>query len=275
MLRYIVLVLICTTLFCYGYVQSLQPKSVAAFLGLGLGNLTPQTIIYWSLNSSGTSGFIANILVANTPQLILSTAHFTYNVQFTFMLAGLKWSKFAYQRRGLRVSSHPTGAQKSTHFLQLPYRYAIPILGMFGTTQWLISQSLFSLAVERYDMTGVPVSYDGADCETYGFRCGHDNAHYTCAWSPLAVFLTIFAGMILIGFVFITGRRRYAAGVPLGSTNSAVLSAACHSGERSDREEIGSLRLRWGVVGPEGGEASHCALTSRECTFPEDGKLYE
>ena len=67
----------------------------------------------------------SNILLADTPQLILSLLYFTYSSLWTCMLLVEEWIGYLKERKPLRVTS-PTGKQRSTYRLQLPYRYGIP-----------------------------------------------------------------------------------------------------------------------------------------------------
>jgi hypothetical protein len=239
-------------LLIYGVHQS---QSFSALLSLGLGTISTETVIFWSLPSSGNVGLLSSILVANLPQLILSLAYVTYNALFTSMLAGLEWSQMAWQKKSLRVSQTPQGEQRSSYFLQLPYRYAIPLLGFSAAMHWLVSQSIFLIAVERYDPQG----------NTSTINSGGE--HYTCGWSPLAVLLVVCGGMLMIAGAIGMGWRKYQPGMPLGGTNSAVIAAACHVVEVE--ENIECKKVKWGNDG-----TGHCAFSSGEPTFPEEGVAY-
>ena len=226
-----------------------------------------QTIVFWLLPNSGIVGLLSNVLVANLPQLILSLAFFTYNALFTSMLAGLEWSQMAWQKKSLRVSQNPQGEQRSSYFLQLPYRYAIPLLGCSAVMHWLVSQSIFLIAVQRYDPQGDPMRM----LDDWGSIEGE---HYTCGWSPLAVLLVICGGVLMIAGAIGMGRRKYQPGMPLRGTNSAVIAAACHvvRGE----EHIERKKLKWGVVGKYDNDGTgHCAFSSGEPDFPQEGIAYK
>jgi hypothetical protein len=234
-------------------------------LSLGLGTLSVQTIIFWPLPNSGIVGLLSNILVANLPQLTLSLTYFTYNALFTSMLAGLEWSQMAWQKKSLRVSQKPQGEQRSSYFLQLPYRYAIPLLGFSAVMHWLISQSIFLIAVQRYDPQGNPMLDDAGSVE---------GEHYTCGWSPLAVLLVICFGVLMIAGAIGMGRRKYQPGMPLRGTNSAVIAAACHIA--GGEENMERKKMKWGVVGEyDTNGTGHCAFSSREPDFPQEGVAYK
>ena len=257
--RYPGLVLTCMLLLMYGVIQT-SPYSFSSLLSLGLGTVSVQTIIFWSLPNSGTVGLLSNVLIANLPQLILSIAYFTYNALFTSMLAGLEWSQMAWQKKSLRVSQNPQGEQRSSYFLQLPYRYAIPLMGFSAVMHWLVSQSIFLIAVERYDPQGNPMM-NKWDLEIEG-------EHYTCGWSPLAILLVMCGGVFMIAGAIGMGWRKHQPGMPLRGTNSAVIAAACYVA--GGEENIERKKLKWGVVG-----TGHCAFSSGEPDFPQAGVAYK
>jgi len=53
-----------------------------------------------------------------------------------------EYADFALQRKALRVSPRPVGAQTSAYFLQRPLRFGAPMVAASGTMHWLLSQSL-------------------------------------------------------------------------------------------------------------------------------------
>jgi hypothetical protein len=169
----------------------------------------------------------------------------------------------AWQKKGLRVSQNPQGEQRSSYFLQLPYRYAIPLLGFSAVMHWLVSQSIFIVIVERYDPQGTIYS---------------ESEHYTCGWSPLAVLFVICGEVLMITGAIGMGLRKYQPGMPLGGTNSAVIAAACCvvtvvvGGE----ENIECKKVEWGVVGKYDTDGTgHCAFSSGEPAFPQEGVAYK
>jgi hypothetical protein len=92
-----------------------------------------------------------NLLLAgvqtNWPQALIAICYYGYNGLFTNFLVAEEMSRFAVYRKGLRLSSRTCGAQRSTYFLSLPYRYAIPISAIGGILHWLCSQSLYLVSV--------------------------------------------------------------------------------------------------------------------------------
>lgn len=265
----------CIGLLIFGTNTIQGPKDLAALWKLGLGAVDFETIIAWELPQVGAAGLICNFLVANIAQAILSFIYFAYNGLFTSMLAGREWSRFATQRKGLRISGVPSGSQRSTYFLQLPYRFAVPLMIMSGLLHWLVSQSIFLVAIEElppsipgqnitgYDQKNIPLSAD--DYSGYGTL--------TCGYSPLAIILVIITGFSLMLATILLGCRRYEAGIPLAGNCSAVISAACHPEGNLGDADAAYLPLRWGVTHSEG-DIGHCAFSAEKVGFPEEDHLY-
>src|ERR1700753_3703235 len=150
---------LCFSLFLYGIIG--RQISAAALIALPLGSLDPNTFIQgWSVPGLGVSGLLSNVFIANSPQLILSVIYFTYNSLFTCFLLGLEWNSYASSKKGLRVSNKPTGEQRGTHFLQLPFRWGIPLIILSVVLHWLSSQSIFLVSME-FDHT---IFVNGSTC---------------------------------------------------------------------------------------------------------------
>ncbi|KIK55861.1 hypothetical protein GYMLUDRAFT_133161, partial [Collybiopsis luxurians FD-317 M1] len=96
----------------------------------------------WAIPTQGYGGLIASVLVANSPQLILSMIYIVFNSLCTNLFLALEWSSYANSRKPLRVSS-PRGEQRSTYFLQIPHRFGLPLMAYSTVLHWLVSQSIF------------------------------------------------------------------------------------------------------------------------------------
>lgn len=110
---------------------------------IGFGALDPRAIIRY-----GVRGVLANTFIANSAQLIVSLIYFSYNSLFTAMLLGYEWTTYAYKQKGLRVTTKARGAQRSSYFLSLPYRFALPLMATSGLMHWVVSQSIFFIIIE-------------------------------------------------------------------------------------------------------------------------------
>lgn len=257
----------CAVLLGWGISAIQGPKDIGTLWNLGLGAVNVRTLINWA-SAHGPTTLVANVLVANLAQPVLSFIYFSYNGIFTCMLAEHEWNQFARKTRGLRISGIPSGSQRSSFFLQLPYRFAIPIMLLSGLLHWLVSQSIFIVALETYDQ-GVRVDY----MEDY-HKPTQDRL--SCGYSPIAIMFVIILAVVMMLFGVGTGMKRYNPGIPIAGSCSVVLSAACHMEDNNTaNSEMASKPLRWGVIRSGGvDEVGHCAFSASEVTLPQESALY-
>lgn len=201
------------------------------------------------------------VVIANSPQLVLSFLYLLYNGLFTCMLLADEWNDYAHTRKTLRVTI-PVGDQRSTYRLQLPYKYGVPLIVISGLLHWLVSQSLFLARVSVYDNHGQEDTKQSIN---------------TCGYSCIAIIFTIIAGFMVVMLGIANGLRKYKPGMPLAGSCSAAISAACHPPEGDVNPSTDAIM--WGVVGYEntkdGDEyIGHCSLTSFEVRAPVSGELY-
>lgn len=236
----------------------LASKSISHLWSLGFGTVTSESLISLQIASSR---IIFTIVIANSPQVILSFLYLTYNGLFTCMLLADEWNDYAHTRKALRVTS-PVGDQRSTYRLQLPYKYGVPLLVMSGLLHWLVSQSIFLARVSVYDNLGEEDTIQSIS---------------TCGYSCIAIIFTIITGFTVVMLGIANGLRKYKPGMPLAGSCSAAISAACHP--PAEDVNPSSDAVMWGVVGYEtakdGAEyIGHCSLTSFEVRAPVSGELY-
>lgn len=243
--------------------------SHGAVFSLGLGAITPVTFIRWNLPTAGASALIANVLVANVPQVILSFVYFTYNALFTSMALAAEWSSFALERKGVRVSDVPRGRQRGKFFLQLPYRFALPLLGVSSVLHWLVSQSIFLVAIDAFEVKEAGL----ARVEAVGAE------FMTCGYSPVAMVCVIVVGCVMLVAAVGSGFVRLGSGMPVVGSCSAAISAGCHwdgggsgGGETDGRR--GQERVMWGVIGGEEFDVGHCGMSDRAVTGAVEGRWY-
>ena len=204
------------------------------------------------------TGLYVCILIANSPQVLLSFLFLTYNGLFTCMLLGHEWSGYAHVRKPLRVTS-PAGSQRSTYRLQLPYKYGIPLLVLSGTLHWLVSQSIFLARIDWYDNDVVP----GPDLDFNDTRLG-----YSC----IAIITVIALGGVIVIIGILHGFRRYKPGIPLAASCSAAISAACH--RPNEDVDAPYKPVMWGAIKSKS-PIGHCCFTSFEVTKPVKGQKYQ
>ena len=197
------------------------------------------------------------VLIANSPQLLLTVLYFLYNSLFTSMFAALEWSRFALQRKGLRVSS-PRGSQRSTYWLQLPWICSLPLAISAAVLHWLLSQSIFLVKIEVFDPyhNFVP-----------------DGGILTCGFSLYALFITLIVAAVMLIAFFIIGLRPLDTIMPFAGNSSLAVSAACH--RPLEDKDASLLPIRWGAVSHETRDGpGHCCLTSFDVELPIEGHAY-
>ncbi|KAL5355932.1 hypothetical protein BJX96DRAFT_171126 [Aspergillus floccosus] len=195
----------------------------------GLGEVTAATLVTVIKTTKTGIHVLGMILLANTPQLVVSIAYFMHNAVMTCMLLAAEYDDYAAERKPVRVS-WPRGAQRSTYYLSLPYRYSVPLLVTSAVLHWLISQSLFFVEINPFDQDGV---------------IQEDRTQVTCGYSPVATLFAIIVGVLYVAAVLLLGRRRFRSRMPLAVHCSAAISAACHPITEGDH----ALQpVQWGEV---------------------------
>ncbi|KAI1354006.1 hypothetical protein F5Y01DRAFT_322260 [Xylaria sp. FL0043] len=95
-------------------IQALTESRDIADAGFFPNNNSPTVTI--------TLTFIQSVLLANSPQLLLTLCYFAYNNIYTHLHSAWEWARFGIGYFPLRVTD-PKGEQLSTYRLQLSYRY--------------------------------------------------------------------------------------------------------------------------------------------------------
>ncbi|KAK5739626.1 hypothetical protein LTR17_005110 [Elasticomyces elasticus] len=193
----------------------------------GLGTPSPFNMV--TLSVGGT--LVGNVLLANTPQIIISFLYLFYNRTLTSMLLTAEYCRFARVRSTLRVSK-PKGKQKSTYWLNIPWNYSGLLMTSMATLHWLVARSIFLMKVSVFDNNGVLVP------------AREINA---CGYSPLAILVATLLGVMMTVVLIGLSYRRLDAGIPIAASCSVAIAAACHQGRSGMAEEP----LMYGVVEDE------------------------
>ncbi|KAF7191453.1 hypothetical protein HII31_06955 [Pseudocercospora fuligena] len=212
-----------------------------SLLSHGFGTLNPSSIIGSGPAQRGFKGLINCIILANLPQLICSILYLAYNGLFTSMLLGAEWSSYYLKHKPLRVS-RLIGKQKSTCYLQLPFRYSIPLLVASTTLHWLISQSLFLSRIVVY-REGVAIDLPGQEQSRVAFSC-------------LPILLVIVLGSLMIIVAMCFGQRKLKMGsMPFVGSDSRRIEMACVAmrGDEGMEERL----LAWGEVDVDIAQGQH------------------
>lgn len=250
----------------WGVLSIYGPKNFKTVLEIGFGTVDARTLIRgWHIPQEGAASIILNVLVANIAQLVLSFIYFTYNGLFTCMSLATEWSNLALQNKGLRISGIPVGSQRSTYFLQLPYRFAIPLMITSGVLHWLVSQSVFLVNVERYRV------YDNVARSRDIY-----SDYMTCGYSPIAMLVVIIVGVLMIIVVCVSGSVKLKSSMPVAASCSAAISAACHKGltDGADGASTAISRVKWGALTRQSDIVGHCCITDEDVTEPVAGAWY-
>jgi hypothetical protein len=236
------------------------PADFDSLWKMGLGNINMFSLVFpegdYGRSPYTVKSLLGAAVLVNVPQLILSLNYFLINSHLTSMLAAYEWRRFANEWKGLRVTS-PVGAQKSTYFLQLPYRYAIPLLTMSALLHWLVSQAFFLAKV-----VALKDSKENVENSTTMF-----------GYSPIAMLFALLAGSVLFFGVLGLALRRYKTCMPLVSSCSGAISAACHPRPNEGRG-IATRQLRWGVLSLNQNGSEHCGFGSSDVQPLISGRFY-
>ncbi|KAK5064343.1 hypothetical protein LTR84_000176 [Exophiala bonariae] len=249
----------------YGVVSGYAGESITS---IGFGKTQPAAIVTsWPISNT-----LFTALVANIPQLIFSFLYVNLNSLVTCMWLASEWNDFSLERKSLRVSL-PRAEQRSTYFLQLPYRVGVPLIIVSSLMHWLISESLFLAIVEIVDWEG---GLSKIDIISLGFSL-----------QPMLIVMVTAVGLC-VGTIAL-GRTRKLKGegfMPVASSCSLAIAAACHAPAGDEKAYL--TAVMWGAVAaekhvPENCYSSypaernsigHCSFTSRNVEQIQEGRLY-
>lgn len=239
--------------------RELAPPTLANAWSIGLGQVQTQNLVLGTnLPQLGASAVLITALVANAPQAMLSFLYMVYNTIFTLMYLGEDWDLYgAYTatthhrfraftkkqtHRYLRVSD-PKGKQKSTHMLNLPMRFAVPLICASGLLHWLMSSSLYLANISVIPRDGTLPRQDEIT---------------TVAFAPQGMILLCALAIVMIIVVSGNALRRFGGEMSIVASNSAAISAACQVGNLPERRrrEMVLRKLGWGEI-PSGERSGH------------------
>jgi hypothetical protein len=201
---------------------------------------------------------LLNAWIANAAQLVLSFCYLAINSECTAMAGAAEWNNLAASHKGLRVT-RPVGQQRDTYFLQLPYRWSLPLTVASGGLHWLLSQSVFLVRIDTYDRSQQLIL--------------GQQSKSACGFSGTSFITMTIAFWLLVGAVGLIGRKKIKIQVPFAASCSLVISAACHP--TADDTGAHLRPLKWGVVDEKmyDGEM-HCSLSSGRVKRPKVGVKY-
>ncbi|KAI0847467.1 hypothetical protein F5Y00DRAFT_271216 [Daldinia vernicosa] len=164
--------------------------------------------------------FTQGVLIANSPQLLLSFCYLAYNNLFTRLQMAREWSLFSEGYQPLRVTD-PKGGQYSTYRLQLPYKYSIPLIATSIFLHWLLSNKYYlSFHISR--STGLFLSGIKADPSL------PPNTAIALGYSGYSLLVMLVVSCFLILLPAILSIKKLPSNMVIIGSNSLALSAACH-----------------------------------------------
>jgi len=222
-------------------------------------------------NAMSNKARVLHVMTANSFQVLVSSLYLFYNNILTHQLIAAELLNFLREKKTLRVSFPQHSLQRSSYFLSLPWRYALPLMLGFITLHWLVSQSVFTVQTTAYGpgQDGAPIPSTNAS------RLGY---------SPLGILLTTIVGAVLILALVVNSCRRYKSVVPARlprmATDSNTIRALCCSANEDREAHLYPVQLGIVVRGlegeiPDGCEGRLAFSTDTEMVEPEGGRLYE
>ncbi|KAI1660678.1 hypothetical protein F4813DRAFT_378961 [Daldinia decipiens] len=207
----------------------------------GLGFETNPSMIghsFWKSQGEGGVDLIGNVLVANSPQVIVSFIYLFYNSILTRQLVADEWTRFTRPegKKPLRVTS-PVGMQRSSYFLSLPLKYSILLMIGSILLHWFISQGIFVVQTSSFGPGANGERHPEFDVSARGY-------------SALGVLLAIILGAVLVLVLVVNSFARKFQSVPAGfqlmGMNSSGISLMCQRPEEDFDAHLFPVRI--GVV---------------------------
>ncbi|KAI3336909.1 hypothetical protein HD806DRAFT_475133 [Xylariaceae sp. AK1471] len=159
------------------------------------------------------------VLLANTPQLLLSFCYLTYNNLFTYLQIAREWGKYSEGYSSLRVTD-PQGHQSSTYRLQLPYRYSLPLMGASAILHWILSNTIYVfISIGGYYSKNNLVFHD---------QSLPDNSAVFVGYSTRALLTLTVLSIFLTSLPIILSLKQLPPNIVIPGCNSLAISAACH-----------------------------------------------
>jgi hypothetical protein len=244
------------------YCTMQETISLKNLLHLGMGTINRRFFLGWHRKDTG--GMLKSVVFANEGHALFGMLYIIYNNVFYAMIFQAEWSRYFHHKKGLRVSDSPRGRQRTVYFFMMPYGLAVPIMAFSCIIHTLISQTVFLVDVEAWGYASVESNKFFARDAQYDFT--------STGFSPLADVGLIFFSILMILFLVFMSMRKLKSGMPVVSTCSAAIAAACHPSVQ-EGPEAWLQPIQWGVTDVSDG-AGHCTFSAREVTNPDERTPY-
>ena len=240
------------------------PTSASALLEQGLGQTRTHSLIGGVFRDDVFGvDIVRHVLFANVFQLLISFFYLISNNILTCQLAAAEFVAFLRHKDSLRVSAPKNLLHHSSHFLSLPWDYAVPQLVMFTLLHWLVSQSVFLVQTTGFGAGPNAPRLPGADASRIG-------------WSPSGIVGTTMCGVVLVVGLVLNSFRRFSGvprDVPRMATESSALAACCQ--RLPDDDDAFLYPVTLGIVSEGGRGMDRLTFTSSlSSRVPEVGCRY-
>ncbi|RBR09070.1 uncharacterized protein FIESC28_10010 [Fusarium coffeatum] len=218
-----------------------------------------------TINKSKTGTRLANIIIANSPQVLVSFLYIFCNNILTRQVVADEWVRYLEPdgKKVLRVSS-PEGMQRSSYFLSLPLKYSVTLMILSMTLHWLVSQSMFFVQTSQFG--------PGKD----GKRLPYFDES-TRGYSTLGSILALSLAFIMVLLLIVNSICRKYRDIPKEfqqmGFNSRALQAVC---QRQDGDQDARFfPIRLGVSPSDGDQIPRLIFsTDIRLQTPEPGHRY-
>lgn len=261
--------LTCLSVSVYYLVMSLLRSGTKSILSDGFGTMNLDALVSASDFEGGSAASILTTsILVNLPQVLFSSLYFTYNSIYTSMASAYEWSQFSRTRKSLRVTAR-VGKQRSSYWLQLPFKFSLPLLIVSTALHWLISQSVFLTNLTIRGPSNLPTTQG----DEYLDLASDDGLITVIGYSPQAMVCAISVGILMIITLLIVSQFKLTPGMPLVGSNSFAISAACHAPVND--KDAATNPVMWGAISHQSDNSpGHCCFTSLEVDRPRVGEFY-
>ncbi|KAI1486567.1 hypothetical protein F5X96DRAFT_681907 [Biscogniauxia mediterranea] len=152
------------------------------------------------------------VLLANSPQLLLSFCYLAYNNLFTRLQMAREWALFSDGYHPLRVTNP-----------KLPYKYSIPLIAVSIFLHWLLSNTIYVfVSIGGYYGTDNFLASVTPDPSLPA------NTAVAVGYSTPSLLTLMAVSVALICVPALLGLKRLPPNITNPGSNSLALSAACH-----------------------------------------------
>ncbi|KAI1634849.1 hypothetical protein F4809DRAFT_651555 [Biscogniauxia mediterranea] len=204
------------------------PVWVTSYLLFGAGIAICAGLFYSAFTTNGlTGGFLEGdgnsfiplpftltqaVLLANSPQLLLSFCYLAYNNLFTRLQMAREWALFSDGYHPLRVTNP-----------KLPYKYSIPLIAVSIFLHWLLSNTIYVfVSIGGYYGTDNFLASVTPDPSLPA------NTAVAVGYSTPSLLTMMVVSVALIFVPALLGLKRLPPNITIPGSNSLALSAACH-----------------------------------------------